>query len=63
MPGEDRPHNHTFSGTVDLDFNEVALASGCCMDIGGSGTANYAGTSDSVSSGLPFIELLACQKD
>jgi hypothetical protein len=62
-PGENRTHSHDFSGTVNLPFNEVALASGCCMDIGGSGDTSYAGTSSSSASGLPFIELLACAKD
>ena len=63
MPGEDRNHQHDFSGSVTLPFNEVALASGCCMDIGGSGETSYAGSSASTHSALPFIELLACKKD
>ncbi len=57
-------HKHTFSGKALLEPKVVAIASGCCN--GGfakSKEYDYEGTTDSTDVLLPYIELLACQKD
>jgi hypothetical protein len=59
--GEDRTHTHVFS--IDFPTTDVSYvgAEGCCD----SGPANHedlnvAATADSVSTGLPYVQLLTC---
>lgn len=61
---EDRTHTHAFSGNVSTSSQQIAGASGCCADgYAKNGTYGYSGTTDSGSSGLPYIQFLVCEKD
>jgi hypothetical protein len=61
---EDRPHTHSISGAVPLSSQQIAGGSGCCADgYSSNGTYPYNGTTGGVSSGLPYIQFLMCQKN
>ena len=60
---EKRAHHHAVSGTVTTMPHGIALASGCCA--GGyleNGAYPYTADSDDSESGLPYLQLLQCQK-
>lgn len=60
---ENRTHNHTFSTTIKTDSTNYVLISGCCnKNTSESGKYPVSGTTDNASSGLPYVQLLACQK-
>jgi hypothetical protein len=55
------PAQHPFSGAVDLNVNDVGLASGCCAGgYAASGETPFASTTDPAISHLPFIMVPAC---
>jgi hypothetical protein len=64
VSGEDRKHAHAISASFTLGSTEYVGASG-----GGNGGVTSAGkvtmmtNSDPVSTGLPYIQLLACRKN
>jgi hypothetical protein len=60
---EDRQHAHAYSGTVPLRSKSISGASGCCNDQGAS-KADYQITDDTepATSGLPFTQLVVCEK-
>ncbi len=61
---EERQHAHGFSGQVTIPSLDVALVSGCCYsDTGAHGTFGYAGITDPAGTGLPYLQLLGCEKD
>jgi len=63
-PGEDRGHHHEVAATLATVAHGIALASGCCG--GGFGARrDYAMTvtSADASAGMPYLQLLACEKD
>jgi hypothetical protein len=59
---EDRTHSHMFSASVDLAYKSVAAADGANNE--GAKAQGYAiaGATDPSPSGLPFIQLLVCEK-
>jgi hypothetical protein len=63
-PLERRTHTHAFSGEVATEKRDVAIGSGCCT--GGyakNGTYPYTGVSSADDSGLPYMQLLQCEKN
>lgn len=53
--------NHTFAGSVSLPPASVGLAAGCCADgYAAAGTVDYASTTNSASSALPFLMVAVC---
>jgi hypothetical protein len=61
--GEDRPHTHSYSSSINLSGVSYVLAHG-----GGNygltyaGPAGFSGTTAPASSGMPYVQLLLCQK-
>lgn len=61
-PGEDRTHTHGFSGQATASSQDVAGGTGCCDDgWGKAGTYPYSGTTDAVSTALPYVIVSQCQ--
>lgn len=61
--GEDRPHTHNVPASFELiDISYVGIASGGNNGVTNSGTASFMTTSDAASTGLPYVQLLACKK-
>lgn len=61
---EDRQHRHSFSGSVSTASQGIIGASGCCADgYAKNGSYDYSGNTGTASSGWPYIQLLACEKD
>jgi len=57
-------HSHTIDGEVTVENDSIALLSGCCNDNPGQqGTYEFSTTTSPVSSGIPYIGLLACRRD
>ncbi len=59
---EDRAHVHAYQGTVQLPSRNVAGANGGNNQGAQSGDHALMGTSDASTSGLPFVQLLVCEK-
>ena len=59
---EDRPHQHAFSTMVKLPPRNIAGANGGNLSAAADGTYAAMGTTTSSTAGLPFIQLLACEK-
>ncbi|APR78245.1 Hypothetical protein A7982_03592 [Minicystis rosea] len=59
---EDRVHNHDFFGNVSLPGKGVAGASGGGNNGAKAMSYSVAGTSESVPTGLPFVQMQACVK-
>jgi hypothetical protein len=59
---EDRAHQHTFTGTVQLGPKGIAGADG--PNQSGAAAQDYmvSGTTDSAPSGLPFVQVQPCLK-
>lgn len=61
--GEARSHAHRNEGTLSTTPHGIALASGCC---GGGyaqdGTSTFKQDTDKSETGMPWLELLHCQK-
>ena len=56
-------HTHGATGTLATTSHGIALASGCCADgYGANGTYMATATTDATEAGLPYLELLACEK-
>jgi hypothetical protein len=61
--GEDRQHQHSFASSISLNGVEYIGAASCCnQDLSSDGTMNFSGTTASVSSGIPYVQLLVCMK-
>jgi len=59
--GEDLVHKHTYLTTVKLSDVSYAGIEGCCNDnVAADGIYNVEGTTDGVSFGLPYVQLLTC---
>jgi hypothetical protein len=64
MPGEDRAHTHGITATFTLGSTSFAgIAGGGNGGVTGSGDVMLMATSDPASTGLPYIQLLACRKN
>jgi hypothetical protein len=61
--GEDRTHTHTLTATFSLgSVSYAGLSSGGNGGVGPSGDAVLTSTTDPASTGLPYVQLLACKK-
>jgi len=62
--GEDRPHQHTLSATIAVgSVNYVGIAGEANHGVGVAGNLAFNATAEPVSSGIPYVQLLACHKD
>jgi hypothetical protein len=59
---EDRTHTHTFSASVDLPYKAVAAADGANNQGAKAQAYEVMGSTDPSPTGLPFIQLLVCEK-
>jgi hypothetical protein len=62
--GEERGHTHQVTGEVTMSAHGIALGSGCCA--GGYAQANavrYDVPSSSASVGMPYLNLVQCEKN
>jgi hypothetical protein len=59
---EDRTHIHPYEATVHLPSKNIAGADGGNHNGAQSGDHAVAGSSENASSGLPFVQLLVCEK-
>lgn len=59
---EDRTHEHAYMASVDLPYKAVAAASGGNSQGAKAQAYTVTETTDPAVSGLPFIQLLACEK-
>lgn len=59
---EDRAHAHTFSGTVSLAAQNLSGADGSNAAAAATGTVDVAGTTSPATTGLPFVQLMVCEK-
>jgi hypothetical protein len=59
---ENRPHRHDYSGSTQLQGLGIAGAAG--SNVNGARAQSYTvqGQSDDAPSGLPFVQLLACER-
>jgi hypothetical protein len=61
--GEERQHAHEIKATFDLiDISYVGIASGGNSGVAQAGAVSFAATSDTASTGLPYVQLLSCKK-
>jgi hypothetical protein len=59
---EDRTHVHAFHGNVSVPARNVAAADGSNNSGAQAGTYAIAGDTMPAKSGLPFVQLVACEK-
>jgi hypothetical protein len=59
---EDRGHSHAYSTSVDLPYKAVAAADGSNNQGAKAQMYEVAGSTDPAPTGLPFIQLLVCEK-
>ena len=57
---EDRAHQHAFTASVTLPYKSISALDGGNQQGAAAGMYMDSGTSAASSSGLPFIQLLAC---
>lgn len=64
-PQEDRTHSHAFSGSITTKQKQLNAAFGGekHSGYGQSGTYTYKGPTESASTGLPYVQILQCEKD
>jgi hypothetical protein len=61
--GEDRAHTHTLAATFTLgSVSYAGIAGGGNNGVAATGVVMMAATSDPASTGLPYIQLMACKK-
>jgi len=61
--GEVRTHTHTFSSSIDLSEVKYVGIVGCCNDdTSNDGTMSFSSTTGAADSGMPYVQLLLCQK-
>jgi hypothetical protein len=59
---EDRTHQHTYTGTVDLPDKAIAAADGSNQQGAAAQTYTVMGTTTAQTSGLGFVQVQACEK-
>lgn len=59
---EDRAHSHAFTTSMDLPYKAVAAADGANNQGAQAQVYEVAGSTDPAPTGLPFIQLLVCEK-
>ena len=62
-PGENRPHSHAFSGSVSTVAQGILEFIGGAKGYGKNDTYDYSGTTGATGAGLPYMQILQCQKD
>jgi hypothetical protein len=63
MSGEDRTHTHAIKGSFAVASTSFAgIAGGGNHGVGTAGVVKFETTSDPVSTGLPYVQLLVCKK-
>lgn len=63
MSGEERRHTHEIRGTFELiEISYVGIAGASNMGVAKAEAASFTATSNSASTGLPYVQLLACKK-
>jgi hypothetical protein len=61
--GEDRTHTHTLDASFDLpSFSYAGIAGEANHGVAGAGKVALSGSVDPASTGLPYVQLLACKK-
>lgn len=60
--GEDRRHTHAFTGTATTSEVSFAGIVGGGNGLSSTATFQLTGTDESASAGLPYLQLLACEK-
>ena len=61
---EDRRHKHEYATTVSVGSRSIAAASSCCNDSATkAGSYAVSGTTEEATSGLPFVQLVVCEKE
>lgn len=61
--GENRTHTHDFSSSISLASKEYAGIAGCCNEnLTSKGSHSFDGTTEAASGGVPYVQLLLCQK-
>jgi len=56
-------HEHSFASSIKVSSAEYVLIGGCCNhDLASDGTKNFSGDTDFSTTGLPYIQYLACEK-
>lgn len=59
--GEDRPHGHGIALNVTTPAVSYAGVDGCCNDgPAAAGVIDVPGSADSISSGIPYLQMLTC---
>jgi hypothetical protein len=59
---EDRLHGHVYAGSAVLATKSITAADGPNNNGAQAKTYSLAGSADSAKSGLPFVQLLICEK-
>ncbi len=59
---EDRTHVHSYNTNVDLPYKSVAAADGANNQGAAAQTLMLSGQSEPATSGLPFVQLVVCEK-
>lgn len=59
---EDRKHRHVYTGMIELPYKSVSAPNGGNASGAAAGMYPVADMTGEASSGLPFIQLLACEK-
>jgi hypothetical protein len=59
---EDRVHVHTFQGTLPLASKSVSAIDGGNQSAAGAQSYTWSNTDVPATSGLPFMQLLICEK-
>mgnify|MGYP000963481731 CR=1 FL=1 len=61
---EERVHTHPVQGSFSTKAQGITLASGCCASgYAENGMYTFQATSDAGPAGLPYVQLLQCQKN
>lgn len=65
QPNEDRTHSHNYSSSVSLPSRTILAANGGpgANGYGRAGRYSFSGATSRVGSGIPYLQLLHCQKD
>lgn len=59
---EDRAHQHEITGMVTVPYKSISAANGSNNQGGAAKDYTATGQSDKSPSGLPFVQLIACEK-
>lgn len=60
--GEDRVHDHTFTGSVNLPAKYITAVNGAAAGVAHAGAYSVTGATNKNSAGLPFFQMEGCIK-